>query len=172
MKEKLAGLAVKMKEHKGLVIGILVAVLVVIVALIAVFAMKPSYKSTVKNFAKACQDEKKMEKFVDKYVDLRALYAMRQCEDPEDFKEEYKKAKKSDYKDEEFVEDVKDAFKNFVSEDEKIKVKKIGKLEKNEDCKEITEAKVTFVNPEDADEELDMKVLFYKGKMLMMTFDY
>lgn len=173
MKEKLAALVVKFKENKKLsiIVGVVaLAIIILIVALVAIFAMRPSYKTTVRQFVKACESDKKMEKFVDKYVDYRALYAVEEADEPEDFKDEYKKAKKSDYKDEDFVDDVKDTFSNFVTEDGEIKVKEIGKLKDYEDCEELSEAKVTLEN-EDGD-EVDFKFIFYKGKMLTLTIDY
>ncbi len=172
MKEKLAALVVSLKENKSKAIAIGVVALVVIVAIVLVLTTllgRPSYKTTIKKFAQACKSEEKMEKFVKKYVDLRAIYAMKEADDPEDFKDEYKNAKKDDYKDDDFVDDVKDSFKKFVSEDEKIKVDEIGKLKDyDDDCKQLKKAKVTLKN--DDGDDLDVTIIFYKGKMVSMTY--
>ena len=146
MKEKLAALVVSLKENKSKAIAIGVVALVVIVAIVLVLTTllgRPSYKTTIKKFAQACKSEEKMEKFVKKYVDLRAIYAMKEADDPEDFKDEYKNAK--------------------------IKVDEIGKLKDyDDDCKQLKKAKVTLKN--DDGDDLDVTIIFYKGKMVSKTY--
>ncbi len=174
MKEKLAALVVKMKENKTMTIVIGVVALVLIIALIVglVFAFSgTSYKKTVKQFAKALEDDSKVSNFVDKYVDARAIYAIGEIDDKEDydseFKKEYKNAKKSDYEDS--ADLVKTTLKYLAKANDggKIKVKKIGKLEKYDDCKYFKQAEVTLEN-EDGDEN-DVTFIFYKGKLV--SFD-
>ena len=171
MKEKL--------KSKGLIIGIVVALIVVAIACVALFG-KPSYKSQIKKFAAACESEEKMEKYVKKYVNLREYYAMQESEEPKDMDEEYKKAKKSDYKKDDFIDDVVKVFGMYVGEDgQKVKVEKIGKLEKIPDDKdnflstfsEIKGMKVAECTLKIDDEEGKCYALFYKGEMLMIMPD-
>lgn len=165
----------KSKVNKKLILIIVIAVLVVAaIAVLVVSLVKPSYKKQIKEFAKACESEEKMEKYVEKYVNLKAIYAMRESEEAADFEDEYKKAKKSDYKDDEFVDEVKETFNYYVSDDTEIKVKEIGKLEKceEEDMEMFKVADVTFEIKEDDDsEEVDMQALFYKGQIILIGTD-
>ncbi len=174
MKEKLAALVVKMKENKAMTIVIGVVALVLIIALIVGLVMAfsgTSYKKTVKQFAKALEDDSKVSNFVDKYVDARAAYALSEIDDKDDydseFKKEYKKAKKSDYEDS--ADLLKTSLKYIAKQNDggKIKVKKIGKLEKYDDCKYLRQAEVTMEN-EDGEEE-EITFVFYKGKLVTMN---
>ena len=94
--------------------------------------------------------------------------------------EEYKKAKKSDYKKDDFIDDVVKVFGMYVGEDgQKVKVEKIGKLEKIPDDKdnflstfsEIKGMKVAECTLKIDDEEGKCYALFYKGEMLMIMPD-
>ena len=175
------------KSSKKLLIGICVAVVVVIIALCAIF-VKPSYKSQIKSFGKALGDSKKMEKFVDKNIDFRAIYAMEKVNEREDldgsdkdavekaFKEEYKKAKKSDYKSEDNVKEVKETFtgisKELAGDDTTIEIKDIGKLEKDEDFPFFEDAKFTLkVKKGDKEQELKLYAMFYKKKIVLINID-
>lgn len=168
------------KGNKKIIIAI-VAVLVVIVAiaLIAIFA-KPSYKSQIKKFAEACESEEKMEKYIEKTFNLRAFYAMSKAKKPEDFDEEYKKAKKDDYKDEKFVSNVKDLYLVFTEAD-KVEIKDIEKLKDPKDIGgnyedtygkikgfKIAKCKMKIkYNGETVEQDID--AIFYKGKLVTIT---
>ena len=133
MKEKLAGFVVKLKENKKMAIGLgigALAILIAIIVLVVVLVSGSGYKSTIKKFAKAINSEDAMEKFIEKNVDFRALYAAGESGgDKDEFVREYKDAKKDDYKDDDFVDQIKKSANYYVDEDiSKLKVKSIGKL--------------------------------------------
>ena len=168
----------KLKSMDKKVLAI-IGVVAVAVVLCLVFILGGGYKKAVKQFAKAMTDEDKMDKFVEKYVDLKAIYAMDEVMKDDDvdkddgkevakaFKKEYKKAKKDDYED--YEDSAKTTFGYFVMDDDdvKIKVKKIGKLEKYDENEAFKKAKVTLEMKKDDDEEEDsMYFIFYKGKVV------
>lgn len=171
----------KIKANKKMVAIVGILILAIIIVAIIASQVGGSYKKTIKNFAKAMGDESKMEKFVDKNVNLRAIYAMGKVENKdnagEEFTKAYKKAKKSDYMSDDNKEDAYEFFKLFVSDDAKMTIKKIGKLEKTDELNVLNEkieikglkkAKVTF---EQDGEEVDADAYFYKGKLFILMPD-
>ncbi len=171
----------KIKANKKMVAIAGILILAIIIVAIIVSQAAGSYKKTIKNFAKAMGDESKMEKFVDKNVNLRAIYAMGKVENKdnagEEFTKAYKKAKKSDYMSDDNKEDAYEFFKLFVSDDAKMTIKKIGKLEKTDELNVLNEkieikglkkARVTF---EQDGEEVDADAYFYKGKLFILMPD-
>lgn len=169
----------KLKANKNLIIGLVAVVVVALIIVgVALFA-KPSYKKQIKEFAKACENADKMEKFVKKNVNLRAYYAMQESEEPKDMDAEYKKAKSKDYKDDEFVKKVVEAFKTYAEGETKIKVKEIGKMKKTSSddgllgktLSEVKDMKTVKFKMEADGEEADCYAFFYKGKILMVMPD-
>lgn len=171
----------KIKANKKMVAIAGILILAIIIVAIIASQVGGSYKKTIKNFAKAMGDESKMEKFVDKNVNLRAIYAMGKVENKdnagEEFTKAYKKAKKSDYMSDDNKEDAYEFFKLFVSDDAKMTIKKIGKLEKTDELNVLNEkieikglkkARVTF---EQDGEEVDADAYFYKGKLFILMPD-
>lgn len=171
----------KIKANKKMVAIAGILILAIIIVAIIASQVGGSYKKTIKNFAKAMGDESKMEKFVDKNVNLRAIYAMGKVENKdnagEEFTKAYKKAKKSDYMSDDNKEDAYEFFKLFVSDDAKMTIKKIGKLEKTDELNVLNEkieikglkkARVTF---EQDGEEGDADAYFYKGKLFILMPD-
>ncbi len=171
----------KIKANKKMVVIAGILILAIIIVAIIASQVGGSYKKTIKNFAKAMGDESKMEKFVDKNVNLRAIYAMGKVENKdnagEEFTKAYKKAKKSDYMSDDNKEDAYEFFKLFVSDDAKMTIKKIGKLEKTDELNVLNEkieikglkkARVTF---EQDGEEVDADAYFYKGKLFILMPD-
>lgn len=174
--------AEKTKMNKKVII--IAAVVVVAIILIAVIASLAggSYKNTIKKLEKAMDSEESMEKFVDKNVNLRAFYAVNEVNDESDeddfaekFEEAYKKAKKSDYTDDEIKETAYDFYKNFVDED--IKITDIGKIEKTDTLDvystelEIKGLKTCKITLEADGSKMDADVYFYKGKLFMIIPD-
>lgn len=167
-----------MKKNKGLIIGLIVVVVAIIAIVCATVFVKPSYKKQIKKFAEACESEEKMEKYVKKYVNLRAYYAMQNSEEPKNMDEEYKKAKKKDYTDDEFVEDVVDVFKDYTSLGKDVKIENIEKEEKIDEnsgflsvFSEVKGATKVKFKLKLGDVEQDCYAIFYKGKMLMIMAD-
>lgn len=171
----------KIRANKKMVAIAGILILAIIIVAIIASQVGGSYKKTIKNFAKAMGDESKMEKFVDKNVNLRAIYAMGKVENKdnagEEFTKAYKKAKKSDYMSDDNKEDAYEFFKLFVSDDAKMTIKKIGKLEKTDELNVLNEkieikglkkARVTF---EQDGEEVDADAYFYKGKLFILMPD-
>lgn len=171
----------KIKANKKMVAIAGILILAIIIVAIIASQVGGSYKKTIKNFAKAMGDESKMEKFVDKNVNLRAIYAMGKVENKdnagEEFTKAYKKAKKSDYMSDDNKKDAYEFFKLFVSDDAKMTIKKIGKLEKTDELNVLNEkieikglkkARVTF---EQDGEEVDADAYFYKGKLFILMPD-
>lgn len=171
----------KIKANKKIVAIAGILILAIIIVAIIASQVGGSYKKTIKNFAKAMGEESKMEKFVDKNVNLRAIYAMGKVENKdnagEEFTKAYKKAKKSDYMSDDNKEDAYEFFKLFVSDDAKMTIKKIGKLEKTDELNVLNEkieikglkkARVTF---EQDGEEGDADAYFYKGKLFILMPD-
>lgn len=164
----------KLKENKKLILIIVAVLVVAVVAAVLVNVFGGSYKSTIKAFEKASTSEKKMEKFVDKNVNLRAFYAMDEAEKPEDFEKEYKKAKKKDYTSDDVKDGAYEFYKMFVSEDEPMKVKEIGKLEKTDklemlgaevEMKGLKRAEITL---EMEGKDVDAYAYFYDGKLFIL----
>ncbi|MGN1330883.1 MAG: hypothetical protein ACI4VN_06115 [Clostridia bacterium] len=169
----------KLMAHKNLIIGLIFVIVVALVIVVVANVAKPSYKKQIKQFAEACQSEEKMEKYVKKYVNLRAYYAMNEAEEPEDFEKEYKNAKKKDYTDSEFIDEVVEAFSEYVIEDEEIKISDIEKLENvtdddgllGETLADIKGMKVAKCTMKSEDQEVDCYAYFYKGKILFIMPD-
>lgn len=176
----------KLKQNKKLIIIAAVVIVLAIVAIVcAVVFSKPSYKKQISKFEEALKSEENMEKYLDKYADYRAIYAEEKLFDADvdkddakavekAFKSEYKKAKKKDYKDDEFVNNVKDQYKTFTSiatyyEGTEITVKDIGKAEKFEECPCFKEVNFTLeMKYNDNSQEVEMSALFYKGKFVTL----
>ncbi len=164
----------KLMAHKNLIIGIVAVIIVAIVIALVANIAKPSYKKQIKDWAKACESEEKMEKYVKKNVNLRALYATMELmkdtdnwdkdedEIKEAFEKEYKEAKKKDYEDSEFIEDVTSQFMSVA--EEKGKVTKVEKLEKDEDAPKGS--KTAEFTVEFDGKEFEGKASFYKGKIV------
>lgn len=129
------------------------------------------YNETIEKFAEACVSEEEMDKFVDNYVGMRALYATKECEKPEDFDSKFEKAEPADYRAQEFVDDIKDSFKEFVTDDEKLAVKSIGEVGKNANYTMFDEVEVTFVD-ENTEQEIVLNVILYRGRMLAIEYNY
>lgn len=171
----------KIKANKKMVAIAGIVILAIIIIAIIASQVGGSYKKTIKNFAKAMSDESKMEKFVDKNVNLRAIYALNEVEDKdnvsEEFKKAYKKAKKSDYMSDDNKEDAYGFFKLFVTNDGEITVKKIGKLQKTDELKILTQKveikglEKASVTLEQDGNEIDADAYFYKGKLFILMPD-
>ena len=171
----------KIKANKKMVAIAGILILAIIIVAIIASQVGGSYKKTIKNFAKAMSDESKMEKFVDKNVNLRAIYAMGKVENQdnasEEFKNAYKKAKKSDYMSDDNKKSAYEFFKLFVNSDGEITVKKIGKLQKTDELKILTQKieikglKKASVTLEQDGEEVDADAYFYKGKLFIIMPD-
>lgn len=165
--------------HKNLIMGLAFVIIVALVILIVAIVAKPSYKKQIKQFAEACQSEEKMEKYVKKYVNLRAYYAMDQADEPEDFEKEYKNAKKKDYTDSEFIDEVVDAFSEYVTEDAEFEISDIEKLKKvtdddgllGETFADIKGMKVAKCTMKAEGEKIGCYAYFYKGKILFIMPD-
>lgn len=182
------------KKGKGIIIAVIVAIVVVIVAVVAIFMFTKSsnkddkkeettLKTTsyhgkqIEEFEKACESEESMEKFVKESVNLKAFYAMRESNGPEDFEEEYKNAKSDDYENEEFVKEIAEAFGDYT--ETKIKVKDMGELKDLEEddgligstLSEIKGVKIAKFNMEFDDIEIGAYAYFYDGKILMILPD-
>lgn len=167
----------KIMAHKNLIIGLVAVIIVAIVIAIVANVAKPSYKKQIKEWAKACESDTKMEKYVKKYVNLRALYAsielMKDTDNwtkdedelQEAFEKEYKEAKKKDYTDDDFVEDVTDML--MTTMDESGKVTKIEKLEKDDD--NLKGSKTAEFTAEFDGEEYEGTASFYKGKLVSIS---
>lgn len=170
----------KLKENKKIIIGIIAILAVVAVIALVVIFVKPSYKAQIKKFDKACESEEKMEKFIKNNLNLRGLYALKKAEKPEDFEEEYKKAKKKDYTDKEFMDDIKSAYMTFTNLS-KVEIKDIQKLKDAKDMGKAYEdsfgkikgmkiARCTLkANFEGQTEEQEIDAIFYKGKLLVIS---
>ena len=171
----------KIKANKKMVAIAGILILAIIIVAIIASQVGGSYKKTIKNFAKAMSDESKMEKFVDKNVNLRAIYAMGKVENQdnasEEFKNAYKKAKKSDYMSDDNKKSAYEFFKLFVNSDGEITVIKIGKLQKTDELKILTQKieikglKKASVTLEQDGKEVDADAYFYKGKLFMIMPD-
>lgn len=169
----------KLKANKNLIIGLVAVVVVAVIILCVGLFAKPSYKKQIKEFAKACASEEKMEKFVKKNVNLRAYYAMQESDEPKDMDAEYKKAKSKDYKNDEFVDKVVEAFKSYAEGETEIKVKDIGKMKKTSSddgllgktLSDVKDMKTVKFKMEAEGEEVDCYAFFYKGKILMVMPD-
>ena len=171
----------KIKANKKMVAIAGILILAIIIVAIIASQVGGSYKKTIKNFAKAMSDESKMEKFVDKNVNLRAIYAMGKVENQdnasEEFKNAYKKAKKSDYMSDDNKKSAYEFFKLFVNSYGEITVKKIVKLQKTDELKILTQKieikglKKASVTLEQDGEEVDADAYFYKGKLFMIMPD-
>ena len=172
----------KLKANKKVLSIAGIVILAIIVVAIIASQVGGSYKKTIKNFAKSMNDESKMEKFVDKNINLRAIYAMSAVENQdnasEEFKKEYKKAKKSDYMSDDNKESAYTFFKLFVNDEGEITVKKIGKLQKTDELKilnekvEIKGLKKASVTLEQNEQEIDAEAYFYKGKLFIVIPDF
>lgn len=176
----------KLKQNKKVIIIAAIVIILAIVAIVcAVVFSKPSYKKQISKFEEALKSDENMEKYLDKYADYRAIYAEEKLFDTDvdrndgkavekAFKSEYKKAKKNDYKDEEFVNDIKDQYKSFTAiasyyEGTEITVKDIGKAEKFDDCPCLKKVKFTLeMKYNDNSQEIEMYALFYKGKFVTL----
>ena len=134
-------------------------------------------------FEKAMESEESMEKFVDKNVNLRAIYAVSELKDVEDedefaekFKEEYKKAKKADYTNDETKESAYDFYKIFAEED--IKMSDVGKIKKTDKLDlygteiEIKGLKVCSIKLEAEGTKMSADAYFYKGKLFVIIPDF
>lgn len=177
--------AEKIKANKKTIIIAAVAIVVVIlIAVIASLVKGGSYKSTLKKFEKAMESEESMEKFVDKNVNLRAFYAISETTDLSDkdeiadeFVKAYKKAKKSDYMDDEIKDTAYSFYKNFV--DEGIEITKIGNAKSTDkldvygteiEIKGLKVSKIT-IKESDGDSKMDADAYFYKGKLFIIIPD-
>ena len=128
------------------------------------------YNETIEKFAEACKSDEEMDNFVNNYVGMRALYATKECEKPEDFEEKFEQAAPSDYRDQAFEEDIKNSFKEFVTDGE-ITVKEIGELGKNKNFTMFDEVEVLFVD-ENTSEEITLNMILYRGRLLAVEYDY
>ena len=86
------------------------------------------YEAILEKFLAACASEDDMNDFVDEYVDIKSMYVADQVDTPSDFEDEYNKTKAKDYKD--YTDTVKDLYSEFVDEDAKLTLKKVGKSTK------------------------------------------
>lgn len=181
MEEKVQGT----KNNKAMIIGIVAVIAVIAIVAICALLLKPSYKGQIKDFVASMSDEEKMDKFVEKKVNLRALYAMEQMEKDENlnfddekavekaFKKEYKNAKKADYEKKEYVDSVKSLYKMMTqltaaSDEVKIKVKDIGKLETYDELKMFQKADFTIeVSSGENSQEVKLYGIFYKNKLVL-----
>lgn len=163
-------------KKKSIIIIILIILLVAAILTVAMIFSNKSYKSVVKDFAKACKSEEKMEKFIDENMDFRgaytAFYFDSNIEIPEwggiqfsnpfeNFEENYKDVTKEQYKDEDYIKEIKETYMNFVGSD--LKVKKIEKAEEWDECDKIDAVTVTLAIE---DEEEEATFLFYKDKFI------
>ncbi len=160
------------KEHKvsSAIVGVAIVIIIValVFGLVTLFS-NLTYQSKVKQYVKALEDEEQMDKFVEKNVDFRGYYAAEECENPSDFKDEYKKASKDDYNDDDFKDEVKEKFKNHYEIEGKMKVKKIKKVINYDDIMPTApkDIKCIVFSLEDEDgEEYTGTMMFYKGKVL------
>ena len=169
MKEKVLSVLGKLKEHKKSLIIVAVA-LVVLIVLITIIsnANKPKkYEDKIKTLAKALSSESKMKTAISKTIDTRASAAWIEADlKAKDFNKEYKSMKK----DSDEVEDLEKALKKFAENSESLereyKISKIKKPVKNSDNGKIytCSAKMTA-----GSEENDVKIVFYKGKIIDIT---
>lgn len=176
--------AEKIKANKKtIIIAAVTIVVVILIAVIASLVKGGSYKSTLKKFEKAMESEESMEKFVDKNVNLRAIYAVSELKDVEDedefaekFEEEYKKAKKADYTNDETKESAYDFYKTFAEED--IKMSDVGKIKKTDKLDlygteiEIKGLKVCSIKLEAEGTKMSADAYFYKGKLFVIIPDF
>lgn len=86
------------------------------------------YEAILEKFLAACASEDDMNDFVDEYVDIKSMYVADKIDEPSEFEDEYKKTKEKDYED--YADDVKEVYSNFVSEDTELTLKKVGKATK------------------------------------------
>ena len=164
-----------MNKKKGISI---VAILMVIIAIIAVIFVvnRRTYKSVAKDFAKAMQSEEKMNKFVEKNFDFKAMYAIEKIGEDDDidkedqkelakaFKKEYKKVKKDDYED--YKDKMKDVMQEFVTEDNKIKLKNVEKPEKFDEFELLDKCEATYEDEDGKEVKLDLYL--YKNKIVLI----
>ena len=93
------------------------------------------------------------------------------------FKKEYKNAKKADYEDSEYVDGVKSIYRTMsyltaTSDDVKIKIKDIGKLEKTKRLTMFRKADFTLeVSANGNTQEVKLYGIFYNNKLVLFGSD-
>lgn len=182
-------------KNKKVLIAIIIVLVLVIAAVAGILILKPfdkdndddekkaknettasekkeekavDYEEVLTAFAEACQSEDDMEAFVDKYVDFKSLWAAQNSDEPSDFADVYDNADKSDYEDEDFIQDAKDTFLSFVEEDVEIE---ISDVEEDGDFSSIGIdfwTAVKFTASSDG-EELEMAAIFCEDKLVVVS---
>lgn len=154
----------KIKENKKIAIGVLAVLLVIILIVIIANASngKPSkYEDKIKTVVKALNSESKMKSAIKDVIDVKGAAAWQEADqESEDFNKEYKKLKKDDDE----VEDMEKALKEYAKNaSEEYKVKSIKEPKRDSKNKKIWT--VTATLEEDGD-EAQVKFVFYKGKVI------
>ena len=157
----------KVNQHKKVLLGIIVVILLVVL-LGSVFG--GGKKGVIKDFVKAGNSGNAKKLF--KTVDMAGMSVFMEMswndEDLEDFYDEYKDYIKSDeWKNaeeemDEYLEELEDEMEK-PDDDEKIKIKKFGDVEK--EGKNLWKIETTLVSKEDDDEELDVDFYVMKKGM-------
>jgi len=180
-----------MKSKKIFVIGIIV--LIFIIAILAgVLILKPfedeekkdtteakndvsnvkskedkiDYEEILDEFAHACNDEEDMNDFIDKYFDFKSCWAAHEAPDFSEYEDIYKNAKKSDYEDEDFIEEIKELYQSYIFDD-KVEISNV----EDKNFVDIGTEEWNFVNFElNGDEiEEEMTAIFSKDKIVIIA---
>lgn len=170
------------KNKKSIIIGVIAVIAIVLVAVGAFFITKPSYERNLKKFGEALEsgESRDFKKYAKKYMNLRAIYAMNECDgDMDKFEEEYKKAKKKDYENNEDIDKtIESLFESFEGGDIKVKISDVKKAkDTTEDdgyigklLADIKGMKTVVFNMEieiDGEkDDTDCYAFFYKGKLV------
>lgn len=155
------------KKNLKFIIPIIVVIIVLIVAICMLNTKPKNYKKKVELVGEAFASKSKMSDAIKKgYIDSRAAAAWLEAEqNADDLKKELKDMKKDD----ERVEELEEALKEYAKGEsgEKIKVVDIEKPEKS--SKDIWKVKATIKYKDDYKDEWIF--VFYKGKIIDVQDD-
>lgn len=159
----------------GIILGVIAAIVVIVVSVVAITGGKSSTKKVAKDFAKAVKSEEAMEKFAKKNVDFKYSYALSEMSmivnknaEKSDLEKQFKEIlKDADSEDiDNYKEIIIKRLKNFVDEDGKIKLKKMGKAKEYEPNPIL---KLAIAEYEDGEgDEVEYGFLFYKEKLVLV----
>lgn len=107
-----------------------------------------------------------MDDFVDEYVDIKSMYVADKIDEPSEFEDEYKKTKAKDYED--YADDVKELYSDFVSEDTELTLKKVGKATKMSEIGIDMWSDVRFTVESDG-ESVKLAAIFCGDKLVLVS---